>query len=102
MPDHPVDPAGRLPHPEPGLEVRVTIVEHAVVRIDSHLDRIAGEILAMRSSLERSVDGLRTTIEAGLREQRIWAWSAFRWQLGITLAIGAGLFGMIAHGLKWF
>ena len=87
----------------------MTVVEHAVVRIDSHLDRIAGEMAAMRSGLERqidrlsaSIDSLRNSVEVGLREQRIWTWSAFRWQLGITLAIGAGLFGMIAHGLKWF
>lgn len=70
--------------------------------IDALRSSMQAAMDGQRNSSEASIDSLRSFIESGLREQRLWNWSAFRWQLGITIGIGAALFGMIAHGLRWF
>jgi hypothetical protein len=55
--------------------------------------------------LEQSIGHINDTlirIENNNKEFRRDVKSDFRWVIGIMIAFGSGLMGVMAHGFKWF
>ena len=48
--------------------------------------------------VETALEGLGKDVSEMKKDMR----SDFRWLLGIIIAGNAGLFGLLAHGFKWF
>lgn len=103
MPDMtpPVEPP-RGPGHDPIMESRVAVLEEVAKASKDALARLEAGHAALRADVVAELRAIRGEFQAELRALRADQRADYRWLLGITLGMGAGLLGALAKGFHWF
>ena len=83
------------------MEARVAVLETAVRGIQASLERIERNQEAAATAIMTAISGLRTSVDADIRELRGIVHTNFLWLLGIMLTLAGGGFVLMAHGFHW-